>query len=310
MIDILKMATPQQDADTLRKAMKGFGCDEKAIIEVCIHRTNAQRLEIVKAYKASYGRDLIADLKSELHGKFEDSMIALFTDPIEYDADELRKAMKGLGTNEDTLIEIIASRPPQVIQAIKAKFNEKYKRDLEADVKSETSGTLRKLLIALLQCGRSVNTNPNPSQCAQIADEIYKAGEAKLGTDESVFNKYFCTLSSHELALVSKEYHKLTGHTILQAIDKEFSGDSKKILRTIVYATLSPSEYFATRVHDAVKGLGTKDHLLIRVIVSRSEIDLPQIKQYYKQLFQKDLYEDVKNDISGDYRTLLLGIIA
>ena len=303
------MATPQQDADTLRKAMKGFGCDEKAIIEVCIHRTNAQRLEIVKAYKASYGRDLIADLKSELHGKFEDSMIALFTDPIEYDADELRKAMKGLGTNEDTLIEIIASRPPQVIQAIKAKFNEKYKRDLEADVKSETSGTLRKLLIALLQCGRSVNTNPNPSQCAQIADEIYKAGEAKLGTDESVFNKYFCTLSPHELALVSKEYHKLTGHTILQAIDKEFSGDAKKTLRTIVYATLSPSEYFATRVHDAIKGLGTKDHLLIRVIVSRSEIDLPQIKQYYKQLFGKDMYEDVKNDISGDYRTLLLGII-
>ena len=303
------MATPQQDADTLRKAMKGFGCDEKAIIEVCIHRTNAQRLEIVKAYKASYGRDLIADLKSELHGKFEDSMIALFTDPIEYDADELRKAMKGLGTNEDTLIEIIASRPPQVIQAIKAKFNEKYKRDLEADVKSETSGTLRKLLIALLQCGRSVNTNPNPSQCAQIADEIYKAGEAKLGTDESVFNKYFCTLSPHELALVSKEYHKLTGHTILQAIDKEFSGDAKKTLRTIVYATLSPSEYFATRVHDAVKGLGTKDHLLIRVIVSRSEIDLPQIKQYYKQLFGKDMYEDVKNDISGDYTTLLLGII-
>jgi hypothetical protein len=303
------MTTPQQDADTLRKAMKGFGCDEKAIIEVCIHRTNAQRLEIVKAYKASYGRDLIADLKSELHGKFEDSMIALFTDPIEYDADELRKAMKGLGTNEDTLIEIIASRPPQVIQTIKAKFNEKYKRDLEADVKSETSGTLRKLLIALLQCGRSVNTNPNPSQCAQIADEIYKAGEAKLGTDESVFNKYFCTLSPHELALVSKEYHKLTGHTILQAIDKEFSGDAKKTLRTIVYATLSPSEYFATRVHDAVKGLGTKDHLLIRVIVSRSEIDLPQIKQYYKQLFGKDMYEDVKNDISGDYRTLLLGII-
>ena len=303
------MTTPQQDADTLRKAMKGFGCDEKAIIEVCIHRTNAQRLEIVKAYKASYGRDLIADLKSELHGKFEDSMIALFTDPIEYDADELRKAMKGLGTNEDTLIEIIASRPPQVIQAIKAKFNEKYKRDLEADVKSETSGTLRKLLIALLQCGRSVNTNPNPSQCAQIADEIYKAGEAKLGTDESVFNKYFCTLSPHELALVSKEYHKLTGHTILQAIDKEFSGDAKKTLRTIVYATLSPSEYFATRVHDAVKGLGTKDHLLIRVIVSRSEIDIPQIKQYYKQLFGKDMYEDVKNDISGDYRTLMLGII-
>ena len=137
------MATPQQDADALRKAMKGIGCDEKAIIDVCIHRTNAQRLEIVKAYKASYGRDLISDLKSELHGKFEDAMIALFTDPIEYDADELRKAMKGLGTNEDTLIEIICSRPAPILSQIKAKFNQNYKRDLEADVKSETSGTLK-----------------------------------------------------------------------------------------------------------------------------------------------------------------------
>ena len=303
------MATPQQDADALRKAMKGIGCDKKAITDICSHRTNAQRLEIVKAYKASYGRDLIADLKSELHGKYEDSIIALFTDPIEYDADELRKAMKGMGTNEDTLIEIIASRPAPILAQIKAKFNEKYKRDLEADVKSETSGTLRKLLIALLQCSRSTNTMPNPAQSAAIAAEIHKAGEAKLGTDESVFNKYFCTLSPHELAAVSREYHKLTGHTILQAIDKEFSGDSKKTLRTIVYATLSPSEYFATRVHDAVKGLGTKDHLLIRVIVTRSEIDMPQIKQYYKQLFGKDMYEDVKNDISGEYRELLLGII-
>ena len=89
------MSTPQLDADALSKAMKGFEYDEKAIIEVCIHRTNAQRLEIVKAYKAAYGRDLIADLKSELHDKFEDAMIALFSDPLEYDADELRKAMKG-----------------------------------------------------------------------------------------------------------------------------------------------------------------------------------------------------------------------
>jgi annexin A7/11 len=303
------MATPQQDADALRKAMKGIGCDEKAIIAVCVGRTNAQRLEIVKAYKASYGRDLLADLKSELHGKFEDAMIALFTDPIEYDADELRKAMKGLGTNEDTLIEIIASRPPAILRQIKEKFNEKYKRDLEKDVKSETSGTLRKLLVALLQCRRSTNTQPNPEQCKAIAEEIYKAGEAKLGTDESVFNKYFCSLSPIELAHVARAYHQITGHTILQAIDNEFSGDSKKALKTIVYATLSPSEYFATRVHDAVKGLGTKDHLLIRVIVSRSEIDMPQIKQYYKQLFGKDMYDDVKNDISGDYRTLLLGII-
>ena len=303
------MATPQDDADALKKAMKGIGCDKKAIIDITVNRNNAQRLQIREAYKASYGRDLMKDLKSELHNHLEDAVLALYTDPIEYDADELRAAMKGLGTNEDTLIEIIASRPPHVLKAIIAKFKEKYNRDLEKDVKSETSGTLRKLLIALLQCGRGTNTNPNQAQCAEIAQEIYKAGEKKLGTDESVFNKYFCTLSPHELAAVSREYHKLSGHTILQAIDKEFHGDSKKTLRTIVYATLSPSEYFATRVNDAVKGLGTKDHLLIRVLVSRSEIDMPQIKQYYKQLYGKDMVADIKSDISGEYQNLMVQLV-
>ena len=299
----------QADADALKKAFKGIGCDKKTIIDITVNRNNAQRLQIREAYKASYGRDLMKDFKSELHNHLEDAVLALYTDPIEYDADELRAAMKGLGTNEDTLIEIIASRPPHVLKAIIAKFKEKFDRDLEKDVKSETSGTLRKLLIALLQCGRGTNTNPNQAQCAEIAQEIYKAGEKKLGTDESVFNKYFCTLSPHELAAVSREYHKLSGHTILQAIDKEFHGDSKKTLRTIVYATLSPSEYFATRVNDAVKGLGTKDHLLIRVLVSRSEIDMPQIKQYYKQLYGKDMVADIKGDISGEYQNLMVQLV-
>ena len=296
----------QKDAEDLRKAMKGFGTDEAALIKICANRTNSQRQQITAAYKATFGRDLISDLKSELHGKFEDAMIALFADPIEYDADQLREAMKGLGTNEDTLIEIIASRPPHILKAVKDRYQQKYQRDLETDVKKETSGTLQHLLIALLQCNRSVNSSPNVARCAEIAQEIHQAGEAKIGTDESVFNKYFCTLSPMELACVAQQYHKLTGHTILQAIDKEFSGDSKKALRTIVYATLSPSEYFATRVNDAIKGWGTKDHLLIRILITRDEIDMPQIKQYYKQLFGKDMVQAVKSDISGDYQKLMI----
>ena len=296
----------QADAEALRKAMKGFGTDEAALIKICANRTNKQRQAIKAAYKTAFGRDLIEDLKNELHGKFEDAMIALFTEPIEYDADQLRAGMKGLGTNEDTLIEIIASRTPQVLKLVKEKYKQKYNRDLEEDVKKETHGTLQHLLISLLQCNRSVNTNPNANQMAAIAQEIYKAGEAKLGTDESIFNKYFCSLSPNELASMAQHYHKLTGHTILDAIDKEFHGDSKKALRTIVYATLSPSEYFATRVNDAIKGWGTQDHLLIRILITRDEIDMPRIKQYYKQLYGKDMVQAVKSDISGDYQKLMI----
>ena len=296
----------QADAQALKDAMK----DEAAIIKIVAHRTNAQRQEIKLQYKTMFGRDLIADLKSALHGKFEDAVVALFTDPIELDCEHLRKAMKGIGTNEDTLIEILASRPAPVLKKIIAKYKEKFNRDLEADVKKETSGSLRQVLISLLQCNRSVNTNPEPGKCAKIAKEIYDAGEAKLGTDEEVFNKYFCLLSPQELARVSQEYHKLTGHTILDAVKAEFSGNSKKALYAIVYANLSPSEYFATRIKDAIKGWGTKNKILIRIIITRSEVDLPAIKKYFQQLYGKDMEQAIKDEIKGDYQKLMLELLS
>ena len=296
----------EADAQALRDAMKGFGTDEAALIKIVANRTNQQRMAIKEAYKTAFGRDLISDLKSELRGKLEDAMVALFTEPIEYDCDSLKNAMKGVGTDEDSLIEIITSRPNWMLKKIKEKYKEKYKKDLESAIKSETSGDLERLLVSILQCKRSENNNPNVNECAAQAKELFDAGEAKWGTDSAVFNKIFTGCSPAEIACIAREYHKISGHTILDGINKEFSGNTKKALRSIVYATISPSEYFATRVKDAIKGFGTNDHLLIRVLVTRDEIDMPQIKQYYKQLYGKDMIEDIKKDIGGDYRKLMI----
>ena len=297
----------EADAEALRKAMKGFGTDEDALIKIVANRTNTQRLQIKEKYKQMFGRDLISDLKSELRGKLEDAMVALFTDPIEYDCDSLKKAMKGAGTDEDSLIEILVSRPVPVLEQIKKKYKEKFKNELENNVKSDTSGETQRLLVSILQCKRSQNRNPNPNDCAAKAQELFKAGEGKKwGTDSDVFNKIFTLSSPAELIQIAQQYHKIAGKTILQAIDAEYSGNAKKTLKSIVYALISPSEYFATRVNDAIKGFGTNDHLLIRVLITRDEIDMPQIKQYYKQLYGKDMLDDIKNDTSGDYKKLLV----
>ena len=294
------------DAAALRKAMKGFGTDEKAIIKIIANRTNRERLAMIDSFKRQFKRDLIKDLKSELSGNFENATLALFQDPITYDCFSLQKAMKGWGTNEDTLIEILASRPNYYINQIKQRYLQLYGKPLEQDLSSELSGDLKKVMMTLASAFRSENPNPNQAECHDKAEQLYKAGEKRWGTNEKVFYDILTKSSAAELALIDKIYTQNHKHGLLKAIDNEFSGDMKKLLKTIVYCCTNPSEYFATRVNYAIKGLGTKDTLLIRILVTRDEIDMPQIKEAYKRLYKRDMVKDVEGDTSGDYKRLLV----
>ena len=303
----IDQAKVDADAAALRKAMKGIGTDEKAIIQIIANRTNRERLAMIESFKRQFNRDLLKDLKSELSGKFEDATLALFMSAVDYDCWSLKKAMKGLGTNEDTLIEILATRTNNDINLIKKRYLEMYNRTLEQDLSSDLSGDLKTVMLTLASAFRSQNANPNHAECEQKANDLYKAGEKRLGTDEKVFYNILTQASPAELMLIDKIYMQAHNHGLLTAIDKEFHiGHMKKLLRTIVHSAINPPEYYATRVNYAVKGAGTKDTLLMRILITRDEIDMPEIKQAYQRLYNKDMVKAVESDTSGDYKRLLV----
>ena len=59
----------------------------------------------------------------------------------------------------------------------------------------------------------------------------------------------------------------------------------------------------------AMKGLGTNDSALIRVIVTRTEIDMQYIKAEYRKEYKKTLNDAVNSETSGHYRTFLLALL-
>ena len=297
--------TTESDCHDLNEAIKSSK-GQNEIIKIICNRTNEERQKIKQLYITSYGEDLEKALRSKLSGNFEDCIVALLNTPSEYDAKQLHKAIAGLGTDEDTLTEIIATRPKWKIEEIKAEYEKLYNVTLEKDIHGDTSGTYRQLLVALLQGGRSENPYPNEKECKKICEELYNGGEATKGTDNDLFIKYFANKSPAELAMVSQLYHKKYNKSLLDVIEKEFSGDVKVLFSTLLKALVKPAEYFATRVNEAVKGWGTNNNLLIRILVTRDEIDMPQIKKCYKELYKKDMLEDIKDDTSGDYRELLI----
>ena len=305
------MGDIDKDVETLYKSLKIGGAqkvDENAIIKLLANRNNVMRQQLRNYYNQKFKRDLVSDLKAELDGKFEAAIVALLDDPFIYDAKSLHKAMKGVGTDTDACIEIICTRPNWYLKNIMTAYTNLTGGDLIKDLKSEVKlmGNTGTLLCTLLQCQRSENPTPNKETIEKYADDLIKGGIQKLGTDEKLFMDILTKTSTPELQLLIDTYQKKAGESLLVSIDKEFTGDVKKTLKTIIYANTTPSEYFAQRVNEAITSAGQKDELLMRILITRDEVDMPKIKECYKTLYGKDMVESIKEATLGDYKNLLV----
>uniref|UniRef100_A0A6Q2ZC57 Annexin n=1 Tax=Esox lucius TaxID=8010 RepID=A0A6Q2ZC57_ESOLU len=279
--------------ETLYKAMKGLGTDEDSIMNLLTSRSNDQRQKIKAAYKTLHGKDLVSDLKGELGGKFESLIVGLMAPPILYDVTSLRHAIKGAGTDEKVLVEILSSRTPQQIKDIIAAYRQ-----------GNTHPHLQ-ITQNIIAAYRQGNTHPH-LQITQNIIALFNAGEKKFGTDEEQFITILGNRSAAHLRKVFDAYMKLAGYEMEESIQRETSGSLRDLLLAVVKCARSVPAYFAETLFNSLKGAGTDDQTLIRVMVSRSEVDMLDIRANYRRLFACSLYSSIKGDTSGDYRKALL----
>lgn len=165
---------------------------------------------------------------------------------------------------------------------------------MESDLRGDTGGHFKRLMVSLCTAGRDESMITNPQAAQADAQALLRAGELRVGTDESTFNMILCQRNYAQLRLVFDEYQRLTGHDIEKAVKHEFSGDIEDGLLAVIRSIKNQSAFFARRLHKSMKGMGTNDRDLIRLIVTRCELDMGEIKREYGAKYGESLADAIK----------------
>ncbi|KAJ8900283.1 hypothetical protein K2173_024923 [Erythroxylum novogranatense] len=297
----------QEDAEGLRKAFEGWGTNEKAIVRILAHRNAAQRKQIRQAYHGLYQEDLIKRLESELSGDFEKAVYRWILDPEDREAVMANVALKKSG-DFHVIIEIACVHSSEELLAVRRAYQARYKHSLEEDVAAHTSGDIRKLLLGLVTAYRYEGSEINAKLADTEADKLHGAFKDKEFSHEEVI-RILTTRSKTQLMAIFNRYRDDHGTSITKALQSEPADGLIKLLRVAIRCLDNHVKYYEKVLRNAIKRVGTDEDALTRVIVTRAEKDLRDIKELYYKRNSVTLDHAVKKETRGDYEDFLLALL-
>jgi hypothetical protein len=190
-----------------------------------------------------------------------------------------------------------------MLDEIKKLYKAQNGKEIRQEIEKNFGNPFKKNLITLLNTERNVNPNPDKAQCERDAEILYSTQESNWSNDD-IFNNIFALKSPEELVLIGRYYYRKTGVTLIDAIEKKMSGKVKTFFRELLYNVILPAELFAEKIYEAIKGIGTNTTILNRVLATRNEIDMTEIRELYKWKYKVNMKDDIIGDTSGNYQNL------
>jgi hypothetical protein len=132
-------------------------------------------------------------------------------------------------------------------------------------------------------------------------------GEGKWGTNEDAFVDIFTAHSATEMKLIADAYDRLFNSSLHAAVKSEFSGTIKDALLNLLD---EPLDFYCRQLKDAsVDRLGTDESTICRIIGGNDKATVHLIAQRYFEKYNKVLVEELRGELSGDFREAVLTYI-
>ena len=278
------------------------------LFDFLIRTTNYERQIIAEEYRIKYNKSVFDEINNLIsNGDTKNIVTLMFYNYYELDARILHKAFKEGKRDEKAIVEVFASRPQWFLQTVDEEYKRVYGISLKDDLLKEKKSDFITFLLCMLSTPRSkINTIKTQKQAADAAEEIIKKGLKKYGTDVELFKGLFVKRSREDLIQISREFKNMDKkkRNLYDAVDDAVSKTTKELIKAIIFAVVIPSHYFAHLLKKSIVGLGTDEETLNRVLVTRHEIDMEFIRNYYKAETKRELIEDIKGDTSGVYEKI------
>ncbi|XP_063040951.1 annexin A2 isoform X2 [Engraulis encrasicolus] len=269
--------------------------DVASLVRILPNRDNAQRQSLAEAYLTTTSKELSVDLKKALSGDVEKLLLDLLLPPDQFDAQRLHLAMKGLGTDEETLLEVLCTRTPSQLKAIVLAYNNMYKKDLEKDLDGETSGDFTKLLLALVKKEAGVGS----------VNQDFKSLYEELTAEKASASQWISILTTRHPDHLKRVLTRLEGHVgkpVTDILEKRFGGDLKLGLTTLVRCIQNSAAYLAKRL-ESMKG-----GIVRGVLVSHCEEDLLTVRVAFLRATGCSLYSTLEKRFDGHFQSGLLAL--
>mgnify|MGYP003295497658 CR=1 FL=1 len=179
---------------------------------------------------------------------------------------------------------------------------------MESAVSRNLDKNAREAILTILKTERKDNPNPNDKECEKLASLLINQEPKKWLTDKKIINDILAKASPQELVQIARFYKKKTGTHIQNKVD-ELQRNQKMFLTSFFFNAISPAEHSAYSIYQSLKGIGTNNQLLDRILVNRYDLDMPLIKQFYEDTYKITAREDIEDDTAGNYRTLLIELL-